>query len=294
MAKGCVISIHVAPAAGAPMESVESARAVAAEGLEGDRYLAKAGTFSGQPGTGRDVTLIESEAVDALNAAMKSAFTPGDMRRNIVTRGVALNHLVGREFQIGSARVRGIRLCEPCDVLESKTRPGVKSTMLHRCGLRGDIIGGGTIRVGDAVTLLGDPLEENKNLIRRFYDEMWNPWNFAKAEELLAPEIVFRGTLGSETRGREAFCNYMRRVQRAFPDFHNKIESMTAEDDRVVARMSYRATHRGEILGVAPAGKAITYAGAAFFRIEHSEVAEGWVLGDLLGLLRQLGARSLP
>jgi steroid delta-isomerase-like uncharacterized protein len=147
---------------------------------------------------------------------------------------------------------------------------------------------------GDAIAALDDPLEQNNNLIRRFFDEMWNPWNFAKADELLAPEIVFQGTLGNELRGRDAFRTYMRKVQSAFPDFHNSIVEITAEDDRVAARTFYRGTHRGEIFGLAPTGKAISYAGAAFFRIRDGQVIEGWVLGDLLGLLRQLGAHLLP
>lgn len=122
---------------------------------------------------------------------------------------------------------------------------------------------------------------------------MWNPWNFAKADELLAPDITFRGTLGSELKGRDAFRGYMRQVQAAFPDFHNTILQMTAEDDRVTARTFYRGTHRGEIFGVAPTGKAISYVGAAFFRIAAGQVIEGWALGDLLSLLRQLGAATL-
>jgi predicted ester cyclase len=86
----------------------------------------------------------------------------------------------------------------------------------------------------------------------------------------------------------------MRKVQSAFPDFHNTIEEIVAENDRVIARTFYWGTHRGEIFGVAPTGKAITYAGAAFFRIEDGRITHGWVLGDLLSLLRQLGADSLP
>jgi len=288
-----VLSIGIAPAAGAPMQAVELVRAVAGQGLEGDRYFTQSGTFSATPGAGRGLTLIEAEAVEAMNAKLGTQFAPGDMRRNIVTRGVALNHLVGREFRVGGARVRGIRLCEPCDYLESLTQPGAKSAMLHRCGLRADILESGTIRVGDWVAVL-DAAEENKDLIRRYYDEMWNPWNFAKAEEILAGDILFRGSLGTETKGRAQFCDYMRQVQRAFPDFHNTIEEIVAEDDRVVARLAYRGTHRGEIFGLAPTGKAIAYAGAAFFRIADGKVTEGWVLGDLLSLLRQLGARSLP
>jgi len=137
-------------------------------------------------------------------------------------------------------------------------------------------------------------VRKNKILVQRYYDEMWNTWNFALTDELLSAEISFRGSLGAEVRGRSAFCEYMRRVQNAFPDFHNKIEKLVSEGDQVVARLQYTGTHRGEMFGVRPSGKSISYAGAAFFRIAGNRVAEGWVLGDLVSLLRQLGAQTLP
>jgi steroid delta-isomerase-like uncharacterized protein len=289
-----VESIHIATTAGATMQAVESVSALVGQGLEGDRYFGKCGTFSATPGSVRDVTLIEAEAVEALNAKLGADFEPGEMRRNVVTRGVALNHLMNREFRIGEVKLRGTSLCQPCAYLEGLTQVGVKAAMQHRAGLRAQILTGGTLRVGDRIVPLDDPLGRNKDLIRRFYDEMWNLWNLAKADELLADEIVFRGSLGTETRGRAQFCDYMRHVQRAFPDFHNTIKEIAADDDRVVARLAYTGTHRGEIFGVAPTGKKIAYSGAAFFRIAHGRVVEGWVLGDLLTLLRQLGARSLP
>jgi len=131
--------------------------------------------------------------------------------------------------------------------------------------------------------------QANKNLVARYYDEMWNKWNFALVDELLAKEISFRGSFGTETHGRAAFCNYMRRVQGAFPDFCNEIDEMIAERNRVFTRLTYTGTHRGEIFGVAPTGRKVSYAGAAFYRIENGQVAQGWVLGDLTGLLAQLG-----
>jgi len=79
-------------------------------------------------------------------------------------------------------------------------------------------------------------------------------------------------------------------VRTAFPDFHNTIEELIAEGDSVVARLTYRATHRGELFGIPATGKAIEYAGVAIFRVRKEQVAEGWVLGDTLGLMRQLGA----
>jgi steroid delta-isomerase-like uncharacterized protein len=294
MTQGRVISIHTAPTAGAPMRSAESLTAVAGQGLEGDRYFTKQGAYSSTPGAVRDVTLIEIEAVEAMNAKLGTTFAPGAMRRNIVTRGVPLNHFVGQEFRVGEVRLRGEQLCQPCTYLESLTQAGVKAAMQHRAGLRAEILRGGRIRQGDAVAVLHDPLEQNKDLVRRFFDEMWNPWNFAKADELLAADVVFKGTLGDELTGRAAFRTYMRKVQSAFPDFHNSIVQISADEDRVAARTLYRGTHQGEIFGLLPTGKQISYAGAAFFRIRDSQVIEAWVLGDLLGLLRQLGARAVP
>jgi MOSC domain-containing protein YiiM len=239
------------------MQTVRCASAIPAQGLEGDRYFTRQGTFSTTAGAVRDVTLIESEAVEALNSKLGSRFSAADIRRNLVTRGVALNHLVGRDFRVGEVLLRGERLCQPCSYLESLTQIGVKAAMMHRAGLRAEILQGGTIRIGDAIAVLDDPLEQNKILIRRFFDEMWNPWNFDKVDQLLAPDIKFRGTLGAELKGRDAFRAYMRKVQAAFPDFHNTILQITAEHDRVVARTFYRGTHRGEIFGIAPTGKSI-------------------------------------
>jgi MOSC domain-containing protein YiiM len=102
-------------------------------------------------GPDREVTLIEAEAIEALPRDEGVAFEASESRRNLVTRGVALNHLVGREFRVGSVPLRGIRLCEPCVHLESLTRPGVKAGLTHRGGLRAQLLGDGEIRVGDPV-----------------------------------------------------------------------------------------------------------------------------------------------
>jgi MOSC domain-containing protein YiiM len=133
------------------MEQRESVQAVAGRGLQDDRYFGGSGYWSKHPGVGREVTLIEMEAIEALEHEKKIAIAPGAARRNLVTRGVPLNHLVGREFQIGEVRLRGIRLCEPCDYLEGLTTKGVLAGLLHRGGLRAEIVSGGTIRVGDTI-----------------------------------------------------------------------------------------------------------------------------------------------
>jgi steroid delta-isomerase-like uncharacterized protein len=117
---------------------------------------------------------------------------------------------------------------------------------------------------------------------------MWNRWDFALADEMIGEGIVFRGSLGVGVQGREGFKEYMRAVGRAFPDFYNRIEELIAEGDRVVARLTYTGTHQGDLFGVGPTGRRVSYAGVALFRISEGHIIEGWVLGDIHGLLRQL------
>ena len=151
MKRSQVVSIYVGGRTGGPMQSVESARAVPGHGLEGDRYWQSADTPERKSEPDREVTLIESEAVEALVRDEGVPFEVAESRRNVVTRGVALNHLVGREFRVGSVRLKGVRLCEPCKHLEGMTRPGVLKGLLHRGGLRAQILDGGDLRVGDPV-----------------------------------------------------------------------------------------------------------------------------------------------
>lgn len=152
MFQGDVVSIHVTAKAGMPMESLQQVEAIAGRGLEGDRYFEGTGHWSSSPGVSREVTLIEIEAIESLAREKSIQITPGAARRNVVTRGVPLNHLVGREFQVGGVRLRGTRLCEPCQYLESLTTKGLLSALVHRGGLRADIVSGGTLRVGDVIT----------------------------------------------------------------------------------------------------------------------------------------------
>lgn len=136
------------------MQTLERVRAMAERGLEGDRYYSGSGTYSKHPGSGRHVTLIESETIEALKSDYGVEITAGQARRNIVTCAVALNHLVGREFTVGAVRLRGMRLCDPCAHLEQLTLPGVLRGLIHRGGLRADILSNGVIQVGDAVAVL--------------------------------------------------------------------------------------------------------------------------------------------
>jgi MOSC domain-containing protein YiiM len=151
--EGKVASLHIATSGRTSMQTIDRALAVNGRGLEGDRYFNQLGTYSKRAGSGRQVTLIESEALEALARDYGVAISPAQARRNIVTRAIALNHLVGREFVIGEVRLRGMRLCDPCAHLESLSAPGALRGLVHRGGLRADILSGGLIRVGDSITV---------------------------------------------------------------------------------------------------------------------------------------------
>jgi len=160
MWQGRVVSVHIAAEASAKMETVAEVRAVPGRGLEGDRYWKGNGFYSARPGAGgREVTLIEAESVEALAGGLGRApgdppgvtLSAADTRRNIATSGVPLNHLVGREFQVGPVLMRGTRLCEPCKHLDDLTQLGVMNGLIHRGGLRARILTEGVIRPGDVV-----------------------------------------------------------------------------------------------------------------------------------------------
>jgi MOSC domain-containing protein YiiM len=149
-----VEAIHVAAAAGAPMVSVGEAVALAGRGLAGDRYEAGAGTFSTWP-KDHEFTLIEAEAIEAMNQAPGVRLGAGDARRNVTTRGIALNDLVGREFMVGKVRCLGTRLCPPCEHLRGLLKISDLLRIMHgRGGLRATLLEGGTIRVGDAIVTI--------------------------------------------------------------------------------------------------------------------------------------------
>lgn len=155
MMSGLVESIylHVGQTGGEPMVPVDSARAVLAAGLEGDRFWQGPGSSAKKKGSDREVTLIEAETIEAVNREGKVSIRPDTSRRNIVTRGVALNHLVDREFRVGSVLLRGIRLCEPCKHLEQLTEPGMLMALLHRGGLRAQVVEAGEFRIGDPIEI---------------------------------------------------------------------------------------------------------------------------------------------
>jgi MOSC domain-containing protein YiiM len=147
---GVVEAIALAERAEGPMRSVPSAEALAGRGLEGDRYARGEGKFSDPRGRGYDLTLVEAEALEEL-AARGVRLAPVEARRNLVVRGVALDGLIGKRFRVGEVECFGQRRCEPCAHLERLTRPGVLRGLVHRGGLRADVLSGGEIRVGDNV-----------------------------------------------------------------------------------------------------------------------------------------------
>jgi MOSC domain-containing protein YiiM len=112
------------------------------------------GTFSKKDRPGRQVTLVEAEALEAAARDYGVALPPGATRRNLTTEGIALNHLVGRTFRVGQATLRGIQLCEPCGHMERLAeRPGARDALVHRGGLNAEVVESGAIRVGDEITI---------------------------------------------------------------------------------------------------------------------------------------------
>jgi steroid delta-isomerase-like uncharacterized protein len=126
-------------------------------------------------------------------------------------------------------------------------------------------------------------------LVRRFYDELWNRWRLDVADEILAEDVAFRGTLGSQLTGRDAFKNYVALVRMAFPDWFNQIDEMVDSGNRVVTRMTWTGTHLGRLGHVEPTGRTVTYPGAGFFTITGGVIARAWIVGDTARLWTTLG-----
>ena len=133
--------------------------------------------------------------------------------------------------------------------------------------------------------------QDYKSVVRRYYSEIWNRWSDPALEELLSPEIVFRGSIGTEVKGIAEFKQYRERIRAAFPDFHNHIEELIAEGDHVAAHLTYTGTHRGELFGFEGTGRKITYQGLAVFQCKEGKIVRGFVLGDTESLKRQLAQR---
>jgi len=155
VAVGRVEGIFIASAAGAPMVALERVRVVAGRGLEGDRYFDGRGYYSQVPPlTGRRLTLIEAESLEAMERETGIALAPNECRRNLVTRGIGLEALIGKRFRVGAIECYGERFCPPCGYIEELTgKPGLNRAMTDLGGIRAEILLDGEIALGDAVDL---------------------------------------------------------------------------------------------------------------------------------------------
>jgi MOSC domain-containing protein YiiM len=151
---GRVEAIHVTGIASEPMRFVQRVRAIAGVGLEGDRYALGTGHYSPDPQVDRQVTLIAAEELDRLAADEGIELSAAESRRNVLTRGIDINALVGRRFRIGGVECEGTRLCEPCQYLTDLVGKPVLRHLVHRAGLRARILTDGEIEVGDDVVAL--------------------------------------------------------------------------------------------------------------------------------------------
>jgi len=146
---GRVEAIFITAEHGEPPALVDRVHAHAGRGLEGNRYF----WSDGHAPPGQAVTLIAAEAAEAVADEGVMTIEPAAMRRNVLTRGIDVNQLVGKRFRVGNVECEGVELCEPCRDLESMTQPGVIKAFVHRAGLNADILNDGVISVGDAVVL---------------------------------------------------------------------------------------------------------------------------------------------
>jgi MOSC domain-containing protein YiiM len=137
-----VVAIHLGGERAGELSTVDSVRAVAGQGLEGDRHFHPEGTRPGQA-----LTLVDEAVVE------DAGLPPGGTRRQLTVRGVSLNDLVGKRFRVGDVECYGVELCEPCQHLQEMTRPGIIKELTHRAGINADIVTGGTIAVGDQVAV---------------------------------------------------------------------------------------------------------------------------------------------
>lgn len=153
MQEGQIKGIYICSKSGKQMESVQSIEALEGKGLKGDRYADKSGTFS-KGSKPREVTFIEIEALESVNRDYDIKIKPEVTRRNILTQGVALNHLVHKKFKVGDLLFEGTELCEPCGYLEDKAKiKKLKKALRHRGGIRAKVLTGGILSTNDIIRI---------------------------------------------------------------------------------------------------------------------------------------------
>jgi steroid delta-isomerase-like uncharacterized protein len=136
--------------------------------------------------------------------------------------------------------------------------------------------------------------EENKAVVKRELEEIWNKGNLAAIEECYAPDGVFSGDQLPDSKGIEAIGQLATMIHSSFPDIHYTVGDLIAEGDKVVLRWTSRGTHRGEFLGIAPTEKQIKSTGTTTYCLEGGKIVEAWVNWDALGMMQQLGVATLP
>ena len=140
---GVVEGIFVGPVAEGPLAAAEQVQVATGGGIDGDRK------------GDRDITLFEAEAIEGLKADTGIVLKPSEIRRNVMTRGIALNDLLGHRIRVGEVEAVVTELCHPCSHLQKLTQPGVLRGLVNRGGLNADVLAGGAIRVGDRIEDLG-------------------------------------------------------------------------------------------------------------------------------------------
>ncbi len=154
---GTVVALFTVDRMSAPMKKMEQLNALAGRGIEGDRYLLSTGTYSKKPEPGRQVTLIKSEILDWLKKEFDITVKPEECRRNVVTRDVEINELIGTEFFVGEVRLRAHRITQPCLYLENLlSQPGLYKALWDNGGISCEIMTGGIIKEGDIITTVPD------------------------------------------------------------------------------------------------------------------------------------------
>ena len=131
-------------------------------------------------------------------------------------------------------------------------------------------------------------VEENKTVVRRILEEIWNKGNLALIPEVYDPGFIWH-TLRGDIKGHDGIKQFATAVLNAFPDFHITIEDMVGEGDKVVIRGLYSGTHKGEFMGIAPTGKKVSYAAISIISLVGGKSVEAWIVNDRLGMFQQLG-----
>ena len=157
VATGSVVALFTVDRREAPMKQSEQINAIAGKGIEGDRYLLETGTYSKKPEPGRQVTLIQSEVLDSLKTKFDITVKPEESRRNVLTKGIEINDLIGTEFFVGPVRLKAHRLTRPCLYLENLlSQPGLYNELWENGGISCEILSGGVIKEGDVITAATD------------------------------------------------------------------------------------------------------------------------------------------